>query len=410
LLRNSWVRQGISKIMQVLSVILARRQSTIFLINSYFSKKIELRLLVRSFGKVFANWRKPMPSLTFEYDSEKRNILRSAPLGCSEFERCLSTMLHADMPQCFVEGFSSLKNSAIKRFPRHSSAIFSATGWYYDEAFKHWAAESAQFGTLLLGTQHGGNYGALDRMANEAHETSIVDIYYSWGWERKDCYAKVVPMPATKLLERNEIGADSRKNNILWVATHAPRYSVGLPRIPGHFSEYLSWQIRFAKALPMSITEVVCFRTHQEEYSWGISRRLKDCIPEIRFDPCSVPFQNSLSNCRLYVCDHLSTTFIEALAVNKPTILFWNPVDNELRPEAKVYFDLLVDCGVLFDTPEAAATAVTVAYDDVVTWWNESRRQEAVRKFRDRFARTSPNGVMTWYGELTKSINLSSPL
>jgi len=80
----------------------------------------------------------------------------------------------------------------------------------------------------------------------------------------------------------------------------------------------------------------------------------------------------SLENCRLYVCDHLSTTFAEALAANKPTVLFCNPETNRLRLDAQPYFDLLRNSGILFDTPETAASAVAAVYGDVEAWWNAS--------------------------------------
>ena len=37
--------------------------------------------------------------------------------------------------------------------------IFSANAWYGEEAFKQWVATSAENGTLLIGTAHGGAYG-----------------------------------------------------------------------------------------------------------------------------------------------------------------------------------------------------------------------------------------------------------
>jgi putative transferase (TIGR04331 family) len=151
------------------------------------------------------------------------------------------------------------------------------------------------------------------------------------------------------------------------------------------------------------------FRPHRETYEWGILERMKDCAPNIRIDSWDVPFQESLDNCRLYVCDHLSTTFIEALAANKPTVLYWSPEANRLRPEAQPYFELLKEAGVLFDTPEAAASAVATVYDDVATWWNEPQRQVAIRKFCERFARTSPDAITIWSNELTRVSDLPSP-
>ena len=105
----------------------------------------------------------------------------------------------------------------------------------------------------------------------------------------------------------------------------------------------------------------------------------------------------SLKNCRLYVCDYLSTSFIEALSVNKPTILFWDSQVNELRPAAKKYYDKLREVGILYDTSEGAAAIINNIYDDVKRWWNETNSQEARWDFCIRFARTAQNAVNVGY-------------
>ncbi len=410
LLKNSWQRKSISYVLKVFAEVSAKFGKTTLLRNPYFSKQLELQLIARNFGRILPSWNQINPCSRFELDNAKRNALRATEIGTDEFEQCLSAMLFSDLPQCFVEGFGAVKNEACRNHPKRTNAIFSANGWYYDEAFKQWAAASAEAGSLLLGTQHGGVYGCLKNMPSEDHETAIVDYYYSWGWERTDCAAQVISMPATKLTGRKEIGSDNNKQGIFWAATSSQRYVVQLPFLPAHFQKYLAWQIRFAKALPAEAMKETRFRPHYENYAWGTVERMKDCIPDIQIEFWDEPFQVSLENCRLYVCDHLSTTFAEALAVNKPTVLFCNPQTNRLRPEAQPYFDLLRDCGILLDTPEAAAAVVADVYKDVESWWNVPGRQKAVRTFCERFARTSPDAITLWGNELTRVSESQSSL
>jgi putative transferase (TIGR04331 family) len=109
------------------------------------------------------------------------------------------------------------------------------------------------------------------------------------------------------------------------------------------------------------------------------------------------------------VCDHLSTTFAEALAVNKPTILFWNPETNRLREAARPYYDLLKRGGILFDTPEGAGRAVNQIYDDVETWWNDPERQNTVETFCKRFARNSPDAIELWTAEFKRIAAMPRP-
>lgn len=408
LLGNSWRRRAISFALKLFAGICSKFSKTTLLRNSYFPKQVELQLTVKNIGRILPSWNQLIPTSQMEYSNEKRNALRAIEIGEGEFERCLMAMLFSDIPQCFVEGFGSVDACARENYPRKTGAIFSANGWYYDEAFKQWAATLEDKGTMLLGTQHGGVYGALKNMPSEDHETAIVDYYYSWGWERTDCTATVIPMPATKLVGRKKIEPDNSKKGVLWGATSAHRYVIQFPYLPMHFQEYLAWQMRFANALPQHIMTEVRFRPHYENYAWGTVERMKECVPDIRVETWDVPFQESLGNCRLYVCDHLSTTFAEALAVNKPTVLFCNPQTNRLRQEAQPYFDLLRAGGILFDTPEAAALAVATVYDDVEAWWNAPERQKTIRSFCERFARISPDAMTLWSNELKRVSELPS--
>lgn len=407
--RESWKRKAINCAMKTCTGIGARFSKTIFFQNSYFTAQILMKLAARNIGRILPGVNQMKPFSRLECDSEKRNALRSIKIGEGEFIRCLSGMLFEDIPQCFVEGFQAAENSARNSYPKQVKAIFSANGWFYDELFKQWAAISSDNGVLLLGTQHGGIYGGMEHMPSEDHETALVDFYYSWGWERTDCAAKVIPLPATKLIGRNKVGADNSKDGILWVATTAPRYHlIEAPSLPVHFRDYLQWQKRFVETLSPALAREVLFRPHCEDHGWGTAKRIKDSIPDIRIESWDVPFHVSMEKCRLYVCDHLSTTFAEALAANKPTILFCNPRTNKLRPEAQSYFDLLKDSGIFFDEPEAAALAVKAVYDDVEAWWNVPERQKTIQIFCDRFARTSPDAITLWSNELKRVSDLPS--
>jgi putative transferase (TIGR04331 family) len=399
---RSWKHKVAGSLEKIYAGIGTKGFKSIFLRSSYFAKSVEARLLIKNAGKVLpilGHSTKPILSC---YDSKIRKELAGIRMGDGEFEHCLSAMLFADVPKCFVEGFGYVSSEAQNAYPKFPKAIFSANAWYYEEAFKQWAAASAEKGTLLIGTPHGGSYGGLAIMPSENHETAIVDRYYSWGWERADCAAEVIPFPATKLVGRKKIGASNLKTGILWAGTSFPRYLLQFPALPKFFHGYLSWQYDFARTLSREIVANLRVRPHKVDCGWDIIQRLNECIPSVAIETWDVSFQESLVNCRLYVCDHCSTTFAEALAANKPTILFWNPQENELRPEAQPYYDLLRKNGILFDTPESAGVAVNQIYDDVETWWNDPERQNAVETFCERFARNSPDAIELWGAEFKR--------
>ena len=402
---SSFKHKLISLILGPLRLFADFASPSVFLHNSYFPRIYEIKLACKSHGRILSN-------LVLKFGSSKpssnsrscrsRTNLDFTASEASEFEACLSSMLPLDIPKCFIEDFRGIYNSSRVGYPRHVKALMSANSWYFEETFKQYAAICSEQGSLLLGTAHGGDYGGMRMMAAEDHETSIVDFYYSWGWSRFDCRAKVIPMPSSKLLGRRKIPPHKKFVGALWLTTKSSRYLTELPYTPKLFSEYLSWQLRFARRLSPQIISEISVRPHFEDHGWDIVQRLQDEFPHMSFESWDVPFQKRLVNCRLYICDHFSTTFAEALAVNKPTILFWNPEANELRQDAVFYYDLLKKYGILYDHPEAAADAVNHIYDDVLGWWNLPERQDAIRTFCDQFARTSVDGYALWNKELSK--------
>ena len=215
-------------------------------------------------------------------------------------------------------------------------------------------------------------------------------------------------MPAAKLMGRRPIGADNRKKGVLCVTTTSSRYLLEFPWTPELFSSYLQWHKSFFASLDTRVEILVTLRPHHEDQGWGIAARLAESFPKLRIEDWSVPFLKSLNQCRLYVCDHLSTTFGEALAADKPTVMFWNSEGNELRDEARPYFDSLRRTGVLYHDPVEAASCVNHVYDDVEKWWHESSRQQARRDFCNRFARTAPDAVGLWNKEFRNVLRTPS--
>ena len=140
-------------------------------------------------------------------------------------------------------------------------------------------------------------------------------------------------------------------------------------------------------------------RPHFEGFDKCILSKIKEAVTNLHIEKWDVGFRESLSASTIFVCDHNSTTFLEAFCLNHPTIVFWNPEHYLLNDSAKPYYDMLIDAGILFYNPEAAAKSLVSAYQDVEVWWNEPFRQQAVKTFCDQFAKTSQDAVKIWDNE-----------
>jgi len=375
---------------------------TVLLKSTHFPHSTELKLFLQTGRSVRRISAPKVLALRVPVQLEMRRLLRSRIGESTRFEQLLRETIPLDMPQSLLENYSSLGDQTREIYGKCPKAIFTANGLYEDEAFQRFAARAVDQGTLLLGTPHGTRYGVPAWMFAEEHETSICDRYYSWGWKRSNCHARVIPMPAGKLIGREEIGADNKQEGILWATTTAPRWLREFPFTPEMFSGYLDWQQVFLGSLDTLVKPYVRLRPHHEDQGWDIVGRLKQASPTLTVENWSIPFVDSLRMCRLYVCDHCSTTFGEALAANKPTVLFWNYAGNELRPEAQPCFDSLRHAGILYYDPVEAAACVNRVYSDVEAWWNQPERQQARRLFCQGFARPAPDAVKLWSDEFTE--------
>lgn len=374
------------------------RAKSMWIDHTYFSSVMQASLLLKTRGSVKPIGSEMSPT-TIPGAGALRSSLQIEAESKNDFEALLFRAIPDNIPRSFVEDFARVRAIASNSYSPEPAAIFSANSWYGKEPFKQWAAAAAEHGTILLGTQHGGNYGSTDPMQAEEHETAITDRYYSWGWEREGRRAAVIPMPAPKLAGRKLIGPNKKRRGILFVATSGPRYQFAFPNTSCFHNEYLDWQRRFFLHLAPEARDETVVRLHYEDFGWDIRARLKDRFPHLKFGDWGVPFLKALSQCRLYVCDHLSTTFLEALAADVPSVLFWDPKWNRLRHEAEPYYAELRSAGILFDTPEDAAVAIG-SIQDVSQWWNRQQVQTARALFCARFARTSTDPVRRWVAEL----------
>lgn len=369
--------------------------------NTFLSRPGMLRLQAALGGRL-ADSVAPLlrlPDAPLARSAERDALVAGVEPGDDLVELVVRT-LPGDVPRCFVEESGTVRRWADEWYARRARATWSANAWYFDEPFKLRAAERAAAGGLLLGMQHGGGYGCLEMHAGEAHERTISDRYYSWGWTEPGT-VPVVPMPATKLIDRAAPSPPETAETILFVVTAEPRYLIEFPLTPELSLAQIGLQQRFAASLGEELRGRLTVRLHYEDMGWDLAERWHEAWPEVALERAdSSPFAASLGRSRLYVCDHLSTTFLESLAANHPTVLYWDPATYPLREPARPHFEALGSAGVLHASPEAAAAKVADVYDDVATWWRSAEVQHVRREFCRCYARTSDRPIEDWAAEL----------
>lgn len=333
-------------------------------------------------------------------DDGRRRLLGGLSLGDGEFEGLLSAMVVNDLPTVFLEGMAELVRTAQRAFPSQAAAWFSATGWYFDEPFKLAAAFAAEGGAQLLGTQHGGNYGIDAVNPVEDLELSLVDHYYTWGWRRPDSATPTSVMPATKFTARSFARATRPCGALLVTTTTYTRYNSATG---AWFEACLAWQERFAKALGEEGRAHLRVRLHKDDHGWDMASRWARFAPDVEIErQDAVRFEDSVRGSRVIVCDHLSTTYAQSIVTGRPTVLFWDPATEFIRPEALPVFERLREVGVLCSTPEQAAETVLQIRSCADDWWADRDRRAAVAAFVKKYALVVPDARAVWARELRR--------
>jgi putative transferase (TIGR04331 family) len=326
------------------------------------------------------------------------------------FESILNSLLPSQVPMIYLENYNEFKLMSIKNPKNKPKIIVTAYSMLHRQSFEFWAAQHAEEnGTKLFFLQHGGGFGSALFMSMEEHVAKAFDGYYTWGanFEKMKNTRK---MPALRLQTTcKNLSSSNQNGGILWLAARYPRYKISMDNgLSGpHMSQYINEQIRLIDLLVTSAQMLLVRRYHND--TWEEESIFRDRFPWLKIQFCQAQynaytiktdFAEQLQRFSLAIATCNETTYLETLAANFPTIVYWNPKFFELRNDVKIYFNQLVQAGILHYTPESAAAMVNRVFKNPNEWWQSSEVQTARKLFCDHLAYTSTDWLKIWKTEL----------
>lgn len=366
------------------------RPTDALVISSYLPLKQDLRLQL-ALGQIPKLWRTPATPRVAP-DFQARDRLRLNTDGHDGFEQCIRTLIPEQIPVCYLEGYPALLGTVAKLpWPKNPKVIFTGNRFDTDEIFKAWTAAKVEEGAPYVIGQHGGYYGTARYSPSETHEVATADRYLTWGWTENN--SKHYPAAALKVIGLSP-GRWNPSGGLLLITVSGDHPDTPWDQTSG-FAKYLEQQFVFIETLSPHINKKAIVRLHawRRYLTWSEENRWRTHIPDAQLDLGDRPIQLLIGQSRLTVHSYNSTGILETLALNIPTLCFWNTEHWGLRPSAQPYFDRLKQAGVFHDTPESAAAKVAEVWDDVAGWWNRPEVQEARRYFCERFARLPENPI-----------------
>ncbi|MFC1644078.1 LIC12162 family protein [Candidatus Omnitrophota bacterium] len=360
---------------------------------AYLNFKTRSRL---SLDAVFPPWQRER----FEYDRNPRAELDLKKNSDDIFINILKKSIKYTIPRCYVEGYSHIVKYVDSISRKDPKIIFSAVGWHFNERFKFYAAKMKEKGSRLSGVQHGGDYGFGQYLSLFAVELKNKDMFFSWGWKHGDDSSKIKFLPSPHLSKFKNKSTKS-SDCIVYISANYPRHFFTLSSYPGSegMETYFRKQFLFFEKLPHNISKKTYYRAYPTDFSRDIKNKIKSIEPSIKWadDGKSSDWMKKV---KLVVMDYPGTAIVEALVMNTPTIIFYDSDLWAVNDDAREYFEMLKNAGIVHPDPVSAIKKIEETYDNILQWWEREDVQNARSEFVKKYGYATKDWRKIWAREL----------
>ncbi len=376
-------------------ISLINRNSGVFFYKSYFTplKFLKLNFSLKQLPQTYHN------TFNFEYtkkvDINIRNANKIRIHQMNEFETFLLTNILNDIPTAYLEEFKAIRIKTDKLIYLHNT-ILTANAYWADDVFKIWSAKKKNEGAKLYISQHGGSFPPL--FDNFSHEEDISDKHITWF---KQYHPKHIQLPPNKI----EKSITTNGKNCSIIGFESPRYSYRITAgAISHQSIFMFEQTsNFCNLLNQEIRNNLKIRPYPN-MGWHTKQRYIDKFSDSVIDN-SKDYKTFIKNSKILICTYPQTTFSEAMASGKPTILLYDPNYNEIIPEAEDLLKLLKLVNIVFSDPKLAAEHLNNIWFDIDKWWNSNEVISARNMFFEIALRINHDWKKEWTAFLTLENN-----
>ena len=293
------------------------------------------------------------------------------------------------IPESFLEKFDDVLNK-IKNFnlSLNPKKIF-VTNFSYNTFLSFYLAMCKEKGSKIISGQHGGCYGQYDRHWIEEFEIKISDNFLTYGWISRNNSEKTIPIGMLKQLDKNNQFSIKNKKNILFIIRARSKYISKLDSgtRSNHKFDYLDNVFFLIENLNKKLKKNTKIRLRNTDLGWAEHPRFKKKFPDIRIDYGTSNILKLMKSSKIVVSTSLSTSYLETLSMNIPTVVVTNFELEPVRIECKKYLDLLIDSKILHLNPNTAIAHLNSIYDNVGDWWFDQTVQNNVKIFCEKYGK-----------------------
>ena len=224
-------------------------------------------------------------------------------------------------------------------------------------------------------------------------KAKLVDTYLTFGWGKKERNF----LPKSSLFRFKIKLSNRKKYNVLYVSN--PMSAV----YPMYSSSYSNWGIgafkhlRFVKSffqkIPIFIKKEISYRAYPKDYPiksliYDKEILMKEYINEVNFVN-SMKFsgetcKQQMASSNIVIVDFLSTSYLEALQINVPTICFFDNDSMYLNEKFTDFFDDLIKAKIFHTTAQSAANHLVSIFEKPQEWWQDTNTQALKNRWLKR--------------------------
>lgn len=337
---------------------------------------------------------------TSETDLSSRLAIVTRDAHKADRHTLLKRALALTAPIELVEGFSQLRTHYVRHSQVHSGWIYTANAYQSSSSFRFWVEHCRERGARLATHQHGGAYGIDQDHLGEEFDVSVSDIFYSWGWNATDRGTRVRPLPPAWPEHYSRQQSSEYLLMSLPITTHMYRLQSFL--MPSQVADMVRQTLDLIRGLAAPTR--IRIRTHQGD-ALPLSEVSTTSGATLLLDDLQASGTVAASRSKLVLHNYLSTAWLETLALNIPTVCFYDPEIYSPRDSARPYIDALAKVGVIHNSGVEAAKFVNGLNGEPSAWWQSNEVQEAREAFVTRYANFSESWLPAWMEEFERLLD-----
>jgi putative transferase (TIGR04331 family) len=391
LLKQGFSRATFEKVKQrLLEKYYSRKAHRIGIMGSFFSARYLNFLMIKSKGSIYPiKWNMELKGGDTLL-SDERKFLSVKQRDLDKFDRFFFASVEYCLPKIFVEYFKKVEQYYVNCFNKYKHLKFiTSEAWLSSNILCIALALLKERGIKHIYNEH--NYLEHIWVGNLINKEVILsDIFVSIGWHSNEIPNMI------KGASLFEFGMDKRpkkKYTISYISdipsAKRPHYTASYGTLCENTPKYYEFVLLFFSSLSYKTRREILFkgrpisnsgnRLHYD-HEFMLAPYLKHVK---KFVNTAVSAKTLMLQSNLVIVDYISTSYLESLIMNIPTIFFWNPDAYYLSEDYSDFFDPLISVGICQTDPVKAAHFVESVKDDPEKWW----MQETVKKAKDDFLR-----------------------